>query len=96
VAGARHHDLNLKNVLIASRTPAPIGYVLDVDRVEFGRAGDLAIADANLARFTRSARKWRSLYGARLEDSALAELAASVRSAAAARPAEGLLSTTRS
>jgi hypothetical protein len=83
--GARHHDLNVKNVLIA-RAPspnnspsAPKAYVLDVDRVEFGRPGDSRVTERNLARFVRSARKWRELYGARVDDGELARLAAAVR-----------------
>jgi 3-deoxy-D-manno-octulosonic acid kinase len=56
-AGARHPDLNLKNVLISDA--APDAYVLDVDRIRFGAAGDPAIAAANLARLERSLDKWR-------------------------------------
>jgi hypothetical protein len=83
--GARHHDLNVKNVLLArvsspNNSPsAPRAYVLDVDRVEFGRPGDSRVTERNLARFVRSARKWRELYGARVDDGELARLAAAVR-----------------
>lgn len=77
--GARHPDLNLKNVLLApgsaGRTEA---WVLDVDRVTFGRAGDPAVTRANLERLTRSARKWRELYGAAISDAELAQLAEDV------------------
>jgi hypothetical protein len=77
--GARHPDLNLKNVLLApgagSRNEA---WVLDVDRVTFGRAGDPAITRANLDRLTRSARKWRELYGAAISEAELAQLAEDV------------------
>jgi Lipopolysaccharide kinase (Kdo/WaaP) family len=83
--GARHHDLNVKNVLIG-RATSPTGsasaakaYVLDVDRVEFGRPGDSRVTERNLARFVRSARKWRELYGARVDEAELARVAASVR-----------------
>lgn len=77
--GARHPDLNLKNVLLApgagGRSEA---WVLDVDRVTFGRPGDPAVTRANLDRLTRSARKWRALYGAAISDAELAGLAEDV------------------
>lgn len=86
--GARHHDLNVKNVLLA-RGPTRGGltaYVLDVDRVEFGRAGDSRITELNLERFARSARKWRALHDAGVDESELARVAASVRRVAGAGP----------
>ena len=74
--GARHPDLNLKNILLSpSSTDAPRAYVLDVDRISFGARGSPAVAQANLARFGRSARKWRELYGARIDDADLVWLA---------------------
>jgi 3-deoxy-D-manno-octulosonic acid kinase len=84
-AGARHHDLNIKNVLLArtggnSRSSGAFrAYVLDVDRMEFGRPGDSRITENNLDRFARSVRKWRDLYGARVDEGDLARVAASVR-----------------
>ena len=78
-SGVRHPDLNLKNVLLtASPTGETEAYVLDVDRVEFGKAGDSAITAANVARLSRSARKWRDLYGANITDADLAWLSAEV------------------
>jgi hypothetical protein len=56
-AGARHPDLNVKNVLLAAPDPVR-AVVLDVDRVRFGRAGDPSVAAANAARLARSLRKW--------------------------------------
>jgi hypothetical protein len=58
-AGARHHDFNLKNVLLA-RLPSGglTAYVLDVDRVEFLRPRDPRVTELNLRRLTRSVRKW--------------------------------------
>jgi hypothetical protein len=91
--GARHHDLNIKNILLA-RTQTRTGalqltaFVLDVDRVEFGRPGDSRITERNLERFMRSARKWRELHGARIESEDLARVAASVRRLVAARSPE--------
>lgn len=86
--GARHHDLNVKNVLITinpARQDDVTAYVLDVDRVEFGRAGDSRITEHNLERFMRSARKWRELYGARIDEAELVRIAASVRRVVSSR-----------
>jgi hypothetical protein len=84
--GARHHDLNVKNVLLARSAagdaPRVTAYVLDVDRVEFGTSGDTTITERNLERFTRSARKWRELHGARVDEEELARLVVSARAAA--------------
>ena len=78
--GARHPDLNLKNILLApSGGDAPAAYVLDVDRITFGSRGSATVAEANLARLGRSARKWRELYGARIDDADLAWLAGAAR-----------------
>jgi hypothetical protein len=58
-AGARHHDLNIKNVLLHEDTrPVRQALVLDVDRVTLGEPPFDAL-NANLARILRSARKWR-------------------------------------
>jgi hypothetical protein len=78
-ARVRHHDLNVKNILI--RPPmgdAAEALVLDVDRVEFTAAGRPTL-EANLARLLRSARKWQSRHGARVTDDELAEFASWVR-----------------
>lgn len=63
-AGARHPDLNLKNILLTSQAGGMTAFVLDVDRVSFGRTGAGTITEANLRRLERSARKWIQLYGA--------------------------------
>ncbi|MFL5613712.1 MAG: lipopolysaccharide kinase InaA family protein [Gemmatimonadaceae bacterium] len=82
--GARHHDLNVKNVLLA-RSGSSTGeasltaYVLDVDRVEFEGPGDTSVTEGNLQRFMRSARKWRALHNARVDETELAALAETVR-----------------
>jgi hypothetical protein len=80
-AGARHHDLNIKNVLLQpdSDGPIPHAFVLDVDRVTFGLERTAAI-DANLARLVRSARKWQSLHRARVTDAELESLGAMMKS----------------
>jgi Lipopolysaccharide kinase (Kdo/WaaP) family len=77
-AGARHPDLNLKNVLLADGGRAgdlPIAYVLDVDRVRFGAQDSPGIARANFDRLTASARKWRDRHDLRVSDGELEEVA---------------------
>jgi tRNA A-37 threonylcarbamoyl transferase component Bud32 len=73
-AGVRHHDLNVKNVLLA-RTGDDLGaYLLDVDRVSFGRPSDVRLFERNVRRLLRSARKWRDQRGATFDERELAEL----------------------
>ena len=58
--GARHPDLNVKNILLTVDSDGPLhAYVLDVDRIVFGTPDDARIAQANVKRLTRSFRKWR-------------------------------------
>jgi len=99
--GARHHDLNVKNVLLERATARSgalllTAHVLDVDRVEFGRPGDSRITEGNLDRFMRSARKWRELHDARLEEADLVRVAASVRRFVSSRPSGEFRASTRS
>jgi tRNA A-37 threonylcarbamoyl transferase component Bud32 len=75
-AGARHHDLNAKNVLITSE----MAYVLDVDRVTLGGAPDQTLV-ANLNRLSRSLRKWRDRFQARISEREISELEATARRA---------------
>lgn len=75
-AGAEHPDLNLKNIFLTSDGDEPRAFVLDVDRVVFGEAGDTVIAGRNLARLVRSARKWRGEWGLQLGETELLRLAA--------------------
>ena len=82
--GVRHHDLNAKNVLLHLRSDAlPVAMLLDVDRVVFDQRPRDAL-DANLGRLFRSLRKWRSLYGARVDESEIDALARRVREVTAA------------
>ena len=67
-AGARHEDLNAKNVLLGAEA-----LVLDVDRVAFGYAPRDALA-LNLARLDRSLRKRRERFGERISDAEIAAL----------------------
>lgn len=75
-AGARHHDLNAKNVLV-TRDRA---YVLDVDRLALDCPPDVAFA-GNMARLARSLRKWRDQFGARVAERDISELETSARRA---------------
>jgi Lipopolysaccharide kinase (Kdo/WaaP) family len=74
-AKARHHDLNVKNVLLRPNGDSLEALALDVDRVTF-ETGD--VMAPNVARLARSARKWRERHGAAVDDAELAVLARSV------------------
>ena len=67
-AGVRHHDLNVKNVLLAESGSAFTAHLIDVDRVTFGAPGSADVATANAARLLRSARKWRDERGATFDE----------------------------
>lgn len=73
--GARHHDLNVKNILLADHEDGLRAYVLDVDRVTFHAPGDIAILEQNLERFARSARKWREQRRAKISEEQLGRVA---------------------
>jgi tRNA A-37 threonylcarbamoyl transferase component Bud32 len=75
-AGARHHDLNAKNVLISDH----LAYVLDVDRVSFGESPAAAL-EKNLRRLIRSLRKWRDVRGAAITEPEISHLEARARQA---------------
>ena len=74
-AGARHHDLNAKNVLIAG----DVAHVLDVDRVTMGVRPERAL-EHNCARLGRSLRKWRDRFGARISEQDIADLSRAANS----------------
>lgn len=63
-AGARHHDLNVKNILLVPHVRLFEAWVLDVDRVVFGAPNSARVRLGNAARLLRSARKWRDERGA--------------------------------
>jgi hypothetical protein len=73
-AGARHHDLNVKNVLIAPSARGLEAWLLDVDRVDFGQPDSAAVRGGNAARLLRSARKWRDVHGAVFDERELTAL----------------------
>lgn len=68
-AGARHRDLNAKNILVSDH----LAYVLDVDRVTFGERPAAAL-EKNLARLGRSLRKWRDVHGAAITEPEIVHL----------------------
>lgn len=72
--GVRHHDLNVKNVLLARTAAGLVAHLLDVDRVTFGVPRSAEVARANVARLLRSARKWRDERGAVFDERELAPL----------------------
>jgi hypothetical protein len=93
-AGARHPDLNLKNVLLAAAPPngsrdaggaAPVrAWVLDVDVASLPAGAPTpgqarAALDANLARLRRSLDKWRRTRGLPVGPAELAALGARAR-----------------
>ena len=49
-AGARHHDLNVKNVLLTDGDGGLVAWVLDVDRVRFGQAHAARVRVGNATR----------------------------------------------
>ena len=73
-AGVRHHDLNVKNVLLARVGDELTAYLLDVDRVTFGPPSDARLLEGNVRRLLRSARKWRDERGATFDERELAAL----------------------
>jgi hypothetical protein len=75
-AGARHADLNAKNLYVGRDGGRWHAWVLDVDRVRFGAGNDAGIGEQNLARLDRSLRKLRERDGLEIDDAALARLAA--------------------
>jgi 3-deoxy-D-manno-octulosonic acid kinase len=86
-AGARHEDLNLKNVLISrpalpDAASTPTAWAIDVDRVSLGHPRVRAM-EANIARLARSARKWRRGRELPFDEDHLASLARRARELAA-------------
>lgn len=85
VAGARHPDLNVKNILVQrSATGELVAYVLDVDRIWFDRPGSARVTERNIARLSRSARKWRRASALDLADTDIGWLAATAHHLAVA------------
>jgi hypothetical protein len=69
IAGARHPDLNIKNILVTRYDGGAVhAQVIDVDRVWFDQPGRPLVAERNLRRLTRSIQKWRRLHGLQIDD----------------------------
>ena len=75
-AGARHADLNAKNLHLGREGGRWHAWVLDVDRVRFGAPDDVDIGAQNLARLDRSIRKLRERRALPVDDVALERLGA--------------------
>ena len=87
VVGARHPDLNVRNVLIARDDNGHReAWLLDVDRVWFDAPRHPRVREANLSRFARSARKLREREGLPVGDGEMALLAALAREEEEALP----------
>ncbi|HEY9449843.1 MAG TPA: lipopolysaccharide kinase InaA family protein [Gemmatimonadaceae bacterium] len=79
IAGARHPDLNIKNVLIAHNENGDReALVIDVDRVWFDEPGARRVTERNLRRLSRSALKWHRLHALPIVEADLLWLAATV------------------
>lgn len=74
-AGARHADLNAKNLHLAREGARWHAWVLDIDRVSFRAPDDPEVGEQNLARLDRSLRKLRERHALELDDAALGRLA---------------------
>ena len=80
LAGARHPDLNLRNVLIADNEHGGIqALALDVDRVWLDVPGKQTVLEANLRRLSRSAMKARRIHGLPIEEADLLAIESSAR-----------------
>ncbi len=80
-AGARHPDLNIKNILVTRfENGAVHAQVIDVDRVWFDRPGRALVTRRNLERLTRSLHKWRRLHGLQVDDFDIQSIADAVDS----------------
>jgi Lipopolysaccharide kinase (Kdo/WaaP) family len=80
VAGARHPDLNIKNILLADNDFGGLqAFVLDVDRVWLARASANVVLEANLRRLARSAMKWRRVHGLPIEEADLLAIESTAR-----------------
>jgi hypothetical protein len=80
IAGARHPDLNIKNILIADdEFGGTEALVLDVDRVWIDTPAAEAVLESNLRRLSRSAAKWRRQVGLPIEEADLLAIESTAR-----------------
>jgi hypothetical protein len=85
--GARHPDLNMRNVLIAPDENGAFGvWLIDVDRVWFDAPGHPRVREANLRRLARSARRLREREGVPFGDGEMALMSALAREEEEALP----------
>lgn len=81
-----HPDLNVKNILLHTPDDAPArAMVIDVDVVQVNAGSPTQAMERNVARLTRSFRKWNRQFGCELADTYIADFAA----AAMARTPQG-------
>jgi len=66
-----------------SATGEMVAYVLDVDRIWFDRPGSARVTERNIARLSRSARKWRRSTSVDLAETDIGWLAATAHHLAA-------------
>lgn len=79
VAGARHPDLNIKNILVTHGDGGEVeALVIDVDRVWFDQPGASVVTERNMRRLIRSALKWRRVHGLQIDDFDLQSIADAV------------------
>lgn len=79
-AGVQHPDLNVKNVLLVrGRSDTLTALVIDVDVIRWRPVSEqAAVMAANVARLTRSMRKWRDRFGCDLSEARITQFAASL------------------
>jgi hypothetical protein len=75
-AGARHADLNAKNLHMAREGGRWHAWVLDVDRVGFVAPNHPDVGQQNFDRLERSIRKWRDRGSLAMTDETLNRLSA--------------------
>lgn len=72
-----HPDLNVKNVLLHAPDGAPArAMVIDVDVVQLDAASPVQAMERNVARLSRSLRKWKRQFGCDLSDTSITAFAA--------------------
>lgn len=72
-----HPDLNVKNILLHAPGGAPPqAMVIDVDVVHVGTLSPARAMERNVARLTRSLRKWKQRFGCELAEPRIAAFAA--------------------
>jgi len=87
-----HPDLNVKNILLHTPEGAPArAMVIDVDVIQLNAATPAQAMERNVARLSRSLRKWNRQFGCDMTESYIAEFAtAALARTPAARSHHGL------